>query len=84
MELSISNNFIELKEDTLTQINAGSVWGVVGGVATVVAGAATVVGGVAMLCIPEPTTATKFAGAGMIATGAAFVGGGVAQIGMNI
>jgi hypothetical protein len=84
MELSISNNFIELNEDTLTQINAGSVWGVVSGVATVVGGVATVVGGVAMLCIPEPTMVTKCVGVSGIVSGVALIGAGAANIGMNI
>ncbi|WP_094551264.1 hypothetical protein [Petroclostridium xylanilyticum] len=84
MELCIGNNFIELNEYSLGQIEGGTFWGVVGGVATVIGGVASVVGGAALIAAPEPTTATKFAGAGMIVGGIAAVGGGLATIASNI
>lgn len=80
MELSISHGFIELNEFTLSEINAGGIWGVIGGIATVVGGVATVVGGVALLAVPEPTMVTKYGGYGLIVSGIGIIGGGAAQI----
>lgn len=80
MELSISHDFIELNESVLSEINAGGVWGVISGAAQVVGGVAGIVGGVAAIAVPEPTTATKFAGAAAITIGVGAVGQGITTI----
>lgn len=84
MELCIDKNFTLLTDISLTEIDGGTFWGVVGGVATVIAGGATVVAGVVLLAIPEPTTLTKYAGYGAIVTGCAAVTGGLATIANNL
>lgn len=80
MELSISHGFVELNELTLSEINAGGVWGVIGGIAVVVAGAGGVLGGVGLLLVPEPTGTTKAGGVISITGGVATICGGLAQI----
>lgn len=80
MELSISHGFVELNEFTLSEVNAGGVWGVIEGIATVVGGVATVVGGAALLTVPEPTMITKYGGYSAIVVGIGAIGGGAAQI----
>lgn len=84
MELSISHGFVELNELTLFDVNAGSVWGVIGGIATVVAGVAGVVGGVALIGAPDPTMATKYAGGASIGIGVGAIAAGVSQIASNL
>ncbi|NMI06879.1 hypothetical protein HF638_23095 [Paenibacillus sp. SZ31] len=83
MELSIAHGFIELNESALSDINAGGIWGVIGGAAEVVAGVAGIVGGVAALAVPEPTGATKFAGAAAITLGLGAIGSGAVSIASN-
>lgn len=84
MELCINNMFTELNEYSLYQIDGGTFWGVVSGVAEVIAGVAEVVGGVALLLVPEPTMTTKIAGVSAIIVGGATIGGGIATIASNI
>ncbi|PYG89042.1 hypothetical protein LY28_00863 [Ruminiclostridium sufflavum DSM 19573] len=57
-------------------IDGGTFWGKV-------SSAAAVVAGVALVLVPEPTTATKFAGGAAIVAGVAAIGGGVASFAMN-
>lgn len=79
MELYINNDFELLNSLSLSEINGGTFWGVVGGVATVIGGVATVVGGVVMLGLPDPTLVTKYGGYAAIVTGGAAVIGGIDQ-----
>lgn len=83
MEMCVNSNFMELDDCLLLDIDGGTVWGVLGGIATVVAGVATIVGGAALCCVPEPTTATKFGGVSCIIAGAGLVLAGSAQVGSS-
>ena len=83
MQYCLCEGFNELNKDFLMDIDGGTFWGMVSGVASVVAGAAEVAGGVVLICVPDPTTATKFGGAGAIATGVATISGGAVTIAQN-
>ncbi len=80
MELCINSSFIELNDYALVDIDGGSIWGVISGVATVVAGVAVVIGGAALLGVPEPTGVTKFAGVTTIIAGVGTILGGAVTI----
>ncbi len=84
MELCFEQGFSNIDNLDLLEIDGGTFWGVVGGVATVIGGAAAVVGGAALLLIPEPTTGTKFAGGAAVIGGLAAMAGGAASIAQNI
>jgi hypothetical protein len=83
MELCINDNFYLLDENQLINIEGGSFWGFVSGVASCIAGAAIVIGSAALLLAPEPTSTTKFAGGAGIFIGVATFLGGCATIGNN-
>lgn len=84
MELYINNSFLEINELSLEEINAGTFWGAVGGVATTISGVAATVGGVALLGTPEPTGLTKVAGYSAVSAGITTTIGGIATIANNI
>lgn len=84
MEMIINSSFNELDEFNLIEIDGGTFWGAVGGVFMCIGGAASVVGGVALCLVPEPTTATKWAGGAMIAGGAAGFLAGCATVASNV
>ncbi|MCR4943909.1 MAG: hypothetical protein K5986_05550 [Clostridium sp.] len=77
MELYINNSFLEINELSLEEINAGTFWGAVGGVAATV-------GGVALLGTPESTGLTKVAGYSAVSAGITTTIGGIATIANNI
>lgn len=83
MEFCYSNNFVELDEFILCEIDGGTFWGKVGAVASVVGGVAAIAGGVGLLLVPEPTTLTKYGGVAAITGGVAAIGGGIASFAMN-
>lgn len=84
MDICLDDKFVYLSNDYLTDVNGGSLWGIVSGVFETAAGVFGIVGGIALLGIPEPTTVTKFAGVAAIVAGGAVVLSGLATIGSNI